>query len=929
MMKTISCVIAILICANAGAEESPEYSRDVAPILRKYCAGCHNADEANGELRLDTYAEMLKGGDSGPALVAGDAKVSRLVRMLTGQIEPQMPPEGETRPTEDEIALLVEWIDAGAKGPEGAEPTPTLVTPQLKPASVDALPVTAIAYSPNGKRLAIARFQSIAVRDVETNETLRTLDEHPGKVNDLAFSPDGKLLLAATGVTGLYGQVAIWNAASGERVGKIEGHRDTLYAVAISPDGSRIATGSYDKKVIIWDAPAKKPIHTLTQHNGPVYDLAFSPDGALLASASADETVKIWHVASGKRLDTLGQPEGEQYAVLFSPDGKYVVAGGADNRIRVWQVVSQDRRQINPLKYARFAHEGAVVALAWRAHEDRDILISASDDRTLKFWETKRFTEIGVLDDQPDVPSCVAVSPDGNFFRVGRLDGSLAWEPFLKFHRQSDVAVARVVEPRSFSDAEGPMKSVAENEPNSRPQEAQAVPAPVKATGVIHSEDESNVDLDYFRFSAQAGQQWIIETKAARMKSPLDTKIEVLDADGNRIERVLLQAVRDSYFTFRGKNSTQTGDFRLHNWEEMQLNQLLYAQGEVVKLFHYPRGPDSGFNVYPNFGNRHTWFDTTAVSHALGEPCYIVEPHAPGETIIPNGLPVFPVYFENDDDAQRKLGADSRLTFTAPADGEYLVRISDTRDFQGQNYKYELTIRPPAPDFNVRVEGGGMTVNRGSGKMFTLKADRIDNFDGAIRVEISGVPEGFYVTSPLTIQAGHYTAEGAVYAFPDAAEPPSNAWKDVKITAKAVIRGEEVAKQIGGLGQVKLAGAPKILVSLSAKDVQAAPSDAYRRGAIPEVAIAPGETIETTLRVTRNGNNGVLSFGKEDAGRNLPHGVFVDNIGLNGVLLLQGQTERTVFITADSWVPETSRLFFLKSNQEGGQCSWPLRIVVE
>lgn len=932
MMKLIAFVAPFLYASALFAAESPDYARDVAPLLRKYCAGCHNAEEANGELRLDAYAELLKGGEHGPALVAGDAKVSRMIRVLTGQAEPEMPPEGETRPTAEEIALLSAWIEAGAKGPEGAEPTPTLVTPKIEPADLAAQPITSATYSPDGKLLALARFRSVEIRTArarpiaDAGQLLATLDKHPGKVNDLAFSHDGKRLLVATGVTGLYGQVMIWDLAAdkiatGKPAGEIRGHRDTLYAVAISPDGKRIATGSYDKKVIVWDAQLREQVHTLTQHNGAIYDLAFSPDGKLLASASADETVKIWHVESGKRLDTLGQPEGEQYAVLFSPDGKFVVAGGADNRIRVWRVVSREHPRINPLRYARFAHEGAIVALAWDSRHD--VLVSAADDRTLKTWETDSFTESSLYDDQSDVATAVSASPTEDNFVVARIDGSLGVYPFPPAKAQYGAAT-RDNTPGEVVDVTGEMTQTAEREPNDQPRGATPLDVPGVATGVIHSGGGEVADVDLYRFSAKAGQRWILETKAARMKSPLDTKIEVLDAEGNRIPRVLLQAVRDSYFTFRGKDSKQTGDFRLHNWEEMTLKQLLYAQGEVVKLFHYPRGPDSGFNVYPNFGNRHTWFDTTSVAHALGEPCYIVEPHAPDAKIIPNGLPVFPVYYENDDDAMRKLGTDSRLTFTAPADGEYLVSVRDTRGYQGENYKYELTIRPPRPDFSVRVEGGGMTVNRGSGKMFTLKADRSDGFDGEIRLDISGVPDGFHVTTPLTIQAGQWTAAGAVYAFADAADPPSEEWNNVKVTARAAINGEQVTKAIGNLGQVKLASEPKILVSLSPPGEQPSPP-----GEIPELTIAPGETIEATLRVTRKGNDGVLSFGKEDAGRNLPHGVYVDNIGLNGVLLLAGQTERTVFITADDWVPQGQRLFFLKSDQEGGQCGWPLRLRVE
>ena len=92
-----------------------------------------------------------------------------------------------------------------------------------------------------------------------------------------------------------------------------------------------------------------------------------------------------------------------------------------------------------------------------------------------------------------------------------------------------------------------------------------------------------------FGFEAKAGEEWIVEVKAARNKSPLDSHVAILDSEGNPVPRVQLQAVRDTYFTFRGKDSNTTGDFRLHNWEEMRLNQYLYSSGEVVKLFHYPR----------------------------------------------------------------------------------------------------------------------------------------------------------------------------------------------------------------------------------------------------------------------------------------------------------------------------------------------------
>jgi hypothetical protein len=144
-------------------------------------------------------------------------------------------------------------------------------------------------------------------------------------------------------------------------------------------------------------------------------------------------------------------------------------------------------------------------------------------------------------------------------------------------------------------------------------------------------------------------------------------------AHGKKVERLLLQAVRDSSITFRPIDSVSP-DIRVENWREMELNQLMYHEWRVAKVFRMPEGPDSGFQYYTVNGKRTAYFDTTATAHSLDEPCYIVEPHPPGTRLIANGLPAFTLFYENDDDGERKLGTDSRVLFTAPADGDYLVR---------------------------------------------------------------------------------------------------------------------------------------------------------------------------------------------------------------------------------------------------------------
>src|SRR4029079_3619261 len=240
-----------------------------------------------------------------------------------------------------------------------------------------------------------------------------------------------------------------------------------------------------------------------------------------------------------------------------------------------------------------------------------------------------------------------------------------------------------------------------------------------------------------------------------------------------------------------------------------------YLSGDVIKLFQQRRGPDADAQFYPENGNRFAFFETTSRAHTLGEPAYIVVPYAVGTELPNNGLPVFTLFYENDDDSQRKLGKDSRLTFVAPADGTYFVRVTDVRGFSGEDFKYELTIRRPMPDFKVSLTGNNPTINVGSGKPFTVKAERIDNFNGPIRVDIENMPPGFQMTTPIVIQEGHFEAAGLINALTDATAPTEEQLKAIKITATATVCGVDQTKSAGSLGTIKTAAKAKVIVHLT------------------------------------------------------------------------------------------------------------------
>lgn len=465
------------------------------------------------------------------------------------------------------------------------------------------------------------------------------------------------------------------------------------------------------------------------------------------------------------------------------------------------------------------------------------------------------------------------------------------------------------------------LAQIEEVESNDDIAKAQKVAAPV----TVNARLAQAHDTDCFAFDAKKGQTWIIETLADLAGSPADTKLEVVHADGKPVQRMLLQSVRDSYNNFRSVDANNP-DIRLQNWEEMELNEFAYFNGDVMKIIRMPRGPDGGCFFYTIGGKRRAYFDTTANSHSLDEPCYIVVPRPIGSQIVPNGLPVFTLNYTNDDSGERKLGSDSRLTFTAPADGRYIIKVSDTRGWGGERYVYALTIRQPMPDFSVKLAGMNPTVMPGASVGFSFRAERVDGFDDPIQIDITGLPAGYYASSPILIQAGHDLISGSLHAAPDAV---ANAdWSKLKITTKS----KALTHDAGTFGKVTLGAAPKFIIVME-PDVGGKPVMREIKDETKplEITLAPGQTVKAWIRAVRMGNDGILSLDVHG----LPHGVIVDDIGLNGVQIREKENERPIFFRAANWVQDQDKLIHAalssarnEHDSAGLQTSFPMLLKI-
>jgi WD40 repeat protein len=213
---------------------------------------------------------------------------------------------------------------------------------------------------------------------------------------------------------------AMLAAASRPGIASLAGHTDRVHAVAFSPDGRTLLSGSYDGTARLWDVATHRQIGVpLNGHDGEVYSVAFSPQGNVVASGADDGMVRLWDVATHRQIGaSLNGHDGEINAVAFSPDGKILASGGADDGVvRLWDVASH--RQIGvPL----LGHSGLVYSVAFS--HDGTILASGAADGTVRLWDVASHRQIGVpLLGQGGVVYSVAFSPDGTILASGAADG--------------------------------------------------------------------------------------------------------------------------------------------------------------------------------------------------------------------------------------------------------------------------------------------------------------------------------------------------------------------------------------------------------------------------------------------------------------------------------------------------------------------------
>lgn len=231
--------------------------------------------------------------------------------------------------------------------------------------------VVSLTSSPDRRLLAAGTLTGqVRLLEAATGRQLRELSTVKGSVRALAFSPDGKVL-----AVGNERDVSLWSVPDGVLLGRLVGHTGKLWALAIDSTGTRLASGGADKVVRLWDLARRQPLRQWDVGDR-VRALAFTPGDNHLVTAGMKQPIRLWNASDGLLLKSMDEGAVGVLSLSVSPDGRFLASGGMDMRVKVWSLPSGE------LLGSVRGQQGFVSAVAFSP--GMSVLASASSDRTLR-----------------------------------------------------------------------------------------------------------------------------------------------------------------------------------------------------------------------------------------------------------------------------------------------------------------------------------------------------------------------------------------------------------------------------------------------------------------------------------------------------------------------------------------------------------------
>lgn len=327
------------------------FHRDILPIFRANCLGCHQGAKNLGEYVMTRFDSLQQGGESGePSIVPGNPDASYLISQITpidGHAE--MPDEPAKPLSGSEIELIRRWISEGANNDSPSQEE--LFDAEHPPTYQNPPAITSMDVSPDGTLIAVSGYHEVFVINAKTNQRLQRLVGSSPRINSVRFSPDSKRLAVAGGTPVVSGEIQVWNVTTAKLELSKSVTYDTLSGVRWSPDGKQISFGGGDNSVRAIDSSTGEQVLFQGAHEDWVLDTIYTVDGKHLVSVARDMSCKLTEVGTERFVDNItsitpGALAGGLNSVERHPTRDELFLGGADGVAKVYRVFRQTERQI-------------------------------------------------------------------------------------------------------------------------------------------------------------------------------------------------------------------------------------------------------------------------------------------------------------------------------------------------------------------------------------------------------------------------------------------------------------------------------------------------------------------------------------------------------------------------------------------------------